>query len=38
LNISQWTVDTHIRHIYGKLKVNSRTQAVRTARRLGLLF
>jgi len=38
LNISQWTVDTHIRHIYGKLAVNSRTQAVQAARRLGLLF
>jgi len=38
LNISQWTVDTHIRHIYGKLTVNSRTRAVQAARQLGLLF
>src|SRR5436305_1207926 len=26
VNLSRWTVDTHIRHIYGKLAVNSRTQ------------
>ena len=38
LNISQWTVDTHVRHIYGKLSVNSRTQAVQAARRRGLFF
>jgi DNA-binding NarL/FixJ family response regulator len=31
LSLSRWTVDTHIRHIYGKLAVNSRTQAVRAA-------
>ena len=31
LSLSRWTVDTHIRHIYDKLAVNSRTQAVRAA-------
>jgi DNA-binding NarL/FixJ family response regulator len=31
LTLSRWTVDTHIRNIYGKLAVNSRTQAVRAA-------
>jgi DNA-binding NarL/FixJ family response regulator len=36
LNVSRWTVDTHIRHIYSKLSVNSRTQAVRAARLRGL--
>jgi len=37
VSLSRWTVDTHIRHIYGKLAVNSRTQAVHTARLRGLL-
>ena len=37
LNISKWTVGTHVRHIYRKLAVNSRTQAVREARAHGLL-
>ena len=37
VNLSRWTVDTHIRHIYGKLAVNSRTQAVHAARLHGLL-
>ncbi|HEX6833800.1 MAG TPA: response regulator transcription factor [Rudaea sp.] len=37
LNLSRWTVDTHIRHIYAKLAVNSRTQAVRAAQRHNLL-
>ena len=37
VNLSRWTIDTHIRHIYGKLAVNSRTQAVHTARLHGLL-
>lgn len=31
LGLSRWTIDTHIRHIYSKLSVNSRTQAVRAA-------
>ena len=37
LNLSRWTIDSHIRHIYDKLAVNSRTQAVRRAREHGLL-
>jgi DNA-binding NarL/FixJ family response regulator len=37
VNLSRWTVDTHIRHIYNKLAVNSRTQAVREAHAHGLL-
>ena len=37
LTISRWTVDTHIKHIYSKLAVNSRTQAVYAARAHGLL-
>lgn len=31
LSLSQWTVDAHIRNIYRKLSVNSRTQATRVA-------
>src|SRR5258706_6043299 len=31
------TVKTHVRHILAKLKVQSRTQAILTAFRLGLL-
>ena len=37
LHLSRWTIDSHIRHIYDKLAVNSRTQAVRRAREHGLL-
>ena len=37
LNLSRWTIDSHIRHIYDKLAVNSRTQALRRAREHGLL-
>lgn len=37
LSVSRWTIDTHIRHIYGKLAVNSRTQALKAARSHGLL-
>lgn len=37
LNLSRWTIDSHIRHIYDKLAVSSRTQAVRRAREHGLL-
>jgi len=37
LNVSPWTVDTHVRHIYSKLSVNSRTQAVQAARLQGLI-
>lgn len=37
LHLSRWTIDTHIRHIYDKLAVSSRTQAVRRAREHGLL-
>ena len=36
LGLSRWTIDTHLRHIYSKLSVNSRTQAVRAAHLHGL--
>ena len=37
LSISVWTVKTHIKHVFEKLQVNNRRQAVRKARQLGLL-
>lgn len=37
LGLSIGTVQTHIKHIYGKLSVHSRGEAVYEARRLGLL-
>lgn len=37
MDVSRWTIDSHIRHIYNKLAVNSRTQAVQRARERGLL-
>lgn len=37
LSVSRWTIDTHIRRIYTKLSVNSRTQALRAARLQGLV-
>lgn len=37
LIISVGTVKTHLKHIYRKLAVQSRTQAVAHARMLGLL-
>jgi DNA-binding CsgD family transcriptional regulator len=36
LNIAASTVKTHINNIYGKLDVQTRTQAIRRARELGL--
>jgi LuxR family maltose regulon positive regulatory protein len=37
LTVSVNTVRTHIRHLYEKLGVHSRTEAVERARALGLL-
>lgn len=37
LNISYFTVTTHVKHIYRKLKVNSRTEALYEAAQLGLI-
>ncbi|EAP99417.1 putative respose regulatory protein [Janibacter sp. HTCC2649] len=37
LFISRATVKTHLRHLFGKLEADSRTGAVATARRLGLI-
>jgi DNA-binding NarL/FixJ family response regulator len=37
LGISVWTVQTHVKNIYGKLNVHSRAEAVFEARTLGLI-
>lgn len=37
LFLSRYTVECHVKHIYRKLAVSSRTRAVHAARRLGLL-
>lgn len=37
VRLSRYTVETHIRHIYRKLSVSTRTKAVNTARRMGLI-
>ena len=37
LNLSRYTIECHIRNIYRKLSVSSRTKAINTARSLGLL-
>lgn len=38
LNLSRYTVESHIKHIYRKLAVCNRAKAVDTARNLGILF
>lgn len=37
VQLSRYTVETHIRHVYRKLSVSTRTKAVNTARQLGIL-
>jgi DNA-binding NarL/FixJ family response regulator len=37
INLSRWTVATHVKNIYAKLAVHSRTAAVQAARGRGLL-
>ena len=37
LNISKFTVDCHIKNIYHKLSVNSRTKAINMAKSIGLI-
>ena len=37
INLSRYTVECHIKHIYQKLSVSNRTKAINTARYLGLL-
>ncbi len=37
VHLSRYTVETHIRHIYRKLSVTTRTKAVNAARQLGIL-
>lgn len=37
LSLSRYTVESHIKHIYRKLAVSSRTKAIHTAREWGLI-
>lgn len=37
LNLSRYTVESHIKHIYRKLAVCNRTKAIDTARNMGIL-
>lgn len=37
LNISKFTVDVHVKNIYQKLAVNSKTKAIHAAKQIGLI-
>ena len=38
LNLSRYTVESHIKHIYRKLAVCNRAKAIDAARNIGILY